>query len=102
MKQSRGQLAFMKYRALLAVGIVLGYLCVFPILRSTLGPGATSLIVLPVVVVAWYYGFRGGLGAAVLLVTLTVPVLMLIEGFSWQYLAQRGIPGGGFSSSSAV
>ena len=93
MQQPRGRAVLVKYRALIAVAVTLGYACAFLLLRATLGESATYLSVLPVVVIAWSYGFRSGLAAGLLLYIITLLLLVLTGALVRETVLTRSLLG---------
>lgn len=71
----------------------LGYAGALLLLLPTLGDGSTTISILPVMVIAWYYGFRRGLAAGLLAFGITVVLLLLTGTFDWQTFIHRGPPG---------
>jgi PAS domain S-box-containing protein len=66
----------------LLIASSLGYLFFFSLLFQRIGPGAINLVLLPVALVGWLWGFRAGLIAG----SLTLPLNILLLYFS-------GMPG---------
>lgn len=81
------------YHALITIGVIVSYACAFPFLHAIFGDGTTALAVMPVVTIAWYYGFRGGLAAGILSLALNTLLLGLIGPLQLVSLKQYGLPG---------
>ncbi len=78
--------------ALLAVAI---YLALFVIMIYTPGKGMAIAAIIPVVVIAWVYGFRAGMWAGVLSAPVNIFLCMLM-GLDWVekfYVGGVGVAG---------
>ena len=78
--------------ALLAVAI---YLALFVVITYTLGKGMAIASIIPVVVIAWVYGFRAGIWAGALSAPVNICLCMLM-GLDWVekfYVGGVGVAG---------
>ncbi|MFN8538081.1 MAG: EAL domain-containing protein [Thermomicrobiales bacterium] len=69
------------------------YAGIFTLLAHTMGSAFGSLGVLPVLVVAWIFGRRGGAAAAVVTVLFNLAVIGLFGALSWAVLLRVAGPG---------
>ncbi len=90
---ARDRVARGAYHALFALAAIIGYACAFPFAHAIFGDGTTALSVMPVVTIAWCYGFRSGLAAGLLSLVLNTLLLALIGPLQSTSLTQYGLPG---------
>ncbi len=87
--------ALHRWQKWVLVAVVTGlYASVFMLFDSKMGPAIASLSVLPVALVAWIFGPRMGLLAALLSLPLNTALLNLVGKAGWDASIRRGgIPG---------
>ena len=74
-----------------AVALALAvYLASYPVFEALSGVGAGAVAILPVGVVAWFYGVRAGIVAAVLAIPLNIGLEMLTSDRSLEGWLKAG------------
>ena len=78
----------------LVTGVTVAYALVFLPLDSTLGNGAGILAIIPVIVTAWLFGWRGGLASGLLAFPLNSLLVILAGSTTWSdWIGQGGVIG---------
>jgi diguanylate cyclase (GGDEF)-like protein/PAS domain S-box-containing protein len=80
-------------RTALALGAWVVYVVAFVPLYRQVGPTVTALAALPVIVIGWLFGMRGGLLAGLLAFLLDVLLTDLVGEAGWDVMLRRGLPG---------
>ncbi len=71
--------------------LTVAYLLLFPVLERAFGPAATSLAVLPVAVITWYFGLIAGLIASLLAILYSITFLIFVEKHNLETLLYFGL-----------